>query len=387
MLTSTALMRLCARGPSGTFTASTPARRSAVTSCSIRLASTPRGGTISTDVTNSPRASFAAHRERSANGDGRDAASATDAPPSASASGLRVTRACTRESRPPPADCLHGRVRGRVRRHRQSPGRADVAGRAAGHQSAIARMCSGVVPQQPPTILAPACTRWRAYVAMYSGLAMYMLRPPTSRGIPAFGCAESLRRVAGTIRSIASRIVCGPTEQLSPMTSAPNRSSARATSCGGTPYGVRPSTPIVICAMTGIAGIDVARCANGLLHLVQVGEGLDDEAIGAAVGQRRHLLAKHRPRLVPTRRTVRLDADAERADGTRDEAVDRQPQRAPSRAARRLSSRDLRLETVLRELRRDWRRSCWSPAPRRPLARTPRARRAPAPVRAAFSSS
>ena len=29
---------------------------------------------------------------------------------------------------------------------------------------------------------------------MYSGLAMYMLRPPTSRGMPAFGCALSFAR-------------------------------------------------------------------------------------------------------------------------------------------------------------------------------------------------
>ena len=91
-------------------------------------------------------------------------------------------------------------------------------------------MCSGVVPQQPPTIFAPACTRWRAYVAMYSGLAMYMLRPLTSRGIPAFGCALSLRRVTGAIFSIASRMICGPTEQLRPMTSAPQASSDRAMS-------------------------------------------------------------------------------------------------------------------------------------------------------------
>ena len=89
---------------------------------------------------------------------------------------------------------------------------------------------------------------------MYSGLAMYMLRPPTSRGMPAFGCAESLRDVARVMCSTASRIVCGPTEQLRPMTSAPHPSSARATSSGVAPYGVRPSTLIVICAITGSAG-------------------------------------------------------------------------------------------------------------------------------------
>ena len=47
-------MRLCARGPSGTFTASTPAAFNRPTSASMRVASTPRGGTISTDVTKAP---------------------------------------------------------------------------------------------------------------------------------------------------------------------------------------------------------------------------------------------------------------------------------------------------------------------------------------------
>ncbi len=63
-------MRLCARGPSGTFTASTPASFSFRTSAIMRDASTPRGGTISTDDTNSAFASFAAHFDRSANGTG-----------------------------------------------------------------------------------------------------------------------------------------------------------------------------------------------------------------------------------------------------------------------------------------------------------------------------
>ena len=85
---------------------------------------------------------------------------------------------------------------------------------------------------------APAWIRCRAYEAMYSGLAMYMLRPPTSRGIPALGCALSFRRVTATIRSMHSRMICGPTEQFSPMTSAPQWSSARATSSAVAPYDV-----------------------------------------------------------------------------------------------------------------------------------------------------
>mgnify|MGYP000276713608 CR=1 FL=1 len=45
-LVSSAPMRLCARGPSGTFTPSTPARFSSRTLSSMSFASTPRGGTI-----------------------------------------------------------------------------------------------------------------------------------------------------------------------------------------------------------------------------------------------------------------------------------------------------------------------------------------------------
>ena len=115
--------------------------------------------------------------------------------------------------------------------------------------------------------------------------------------------------------------------------SAPNRSSARATSCGGTPYGRQAIDADRHLRDDRHRGIDVARSANGLLHLVEIGEGLDDEAIGAAVGQRRHLLAKHRARLVPTRRPVRLDAKAERADGARDESL------LAGRSARELAPR------------------------------------------------
>jgi len=72
--------------------------------------------------------------------------------------------------------------------------------------------------------------------------------------MPALGCAEIFLRVTGTIFSIASRMPCGPTEQLRPSMSAPKPSSARATSSGVAPYGVSPSAAIVICATTGIDG-------------------------------------------------------------------------------------------------------------------------------------
>jgi len=50
------------------LTASTFASFNRFVSASILDASTPRGGTISTDVTNSPAAMRDANRERSANG-------------------------------------------------------------------------------------------------------------------------------------------------------------------------------------------------------------------------------------------------------------------------------------------------------------------------------
>ncbi len=63
-------MRLCARGPSGTLTASTPPAFSARHCSSIGCGSMPLGGTISTLVTSSPRASFAPQRDFSASGTG-----------------------------------------------------------------------------------------------------------------------------------------------------------------------------------------------------------------------------------------------------------------------------------------------------------------------------
>src|SRR5881296_2862953 len=61
-------MRLWARGPSGTFTASTPAALSARHCSSIGVGYTPLGGTISTLVTSSHLASFAHQHERADSG-------------------------------------------------------------------------------------------------------------------------------------------------------------------------------------------------------------------------------------------------------------------------------------------------------------------------------
>src|SRR2546421_224605 len=67
-----------------------------------------------------------------------------------------------------------------------------------------------------------------------------MLRPSTSRGWPAFGCAESLRRVTASMRSMVSSIGAGPTAQLTPMMVAPRCSSAGANFSGGVARDPRP---------------------------------------------------------------------------------------------------------------------------------------------------
>ena len=51
-----------------------------------------------------------------------------------------------------------------------------------------AAMCSGVVPQQPPTMPTPkSLTNSRSVSAMGSGFIGYTVRPPSLMGSPAFG--------------------------------------------------------------------------------------------------------------------------------------------------------------------------------------------------------
>src|SRR6185312_8868267 len=123
---------------------------------------------------------------------------------------------------------------------------------------------------------------------MYSGLAMYMLRPPTSRGMPALGCALSLRRVCGAIFSMHSRIVRTDRAIDADHVGAPGverardrvrRSAVRREAVGADRH-LRDE---------GLARIGVARREDRLLDLVEVGKGLEDEQIDAAVDETGHL--------------------------------------------------------------------------------------------------
>ena len=128
----TALMRAAASGPSGMLIASTPRIFSARASSIVGANSCPLGGISSTMWTNVPRASAWASLDFCSRGSGGTVGSPT-------ATGL--TRAAP------------------------ARGAADAEPTA----SLIWRMCSGVVPQHPPTRRTPFALNRRAYDAMYSG--------------------------------------------------------------------------------------------------------------------------------------------------------------------------------------------------------------------------
>jgi hypothetical protein len=161
--------------------------------------------------------------------------------------------------------------------------------------------------------------------------------------MPALGIAESLRRVpAAAICSTASRIACGPTEQFSPITSAPHASSARATPAD---HHLRDHRH---------RRVHVAGGADGLLDLDQVAERLEDHAVGAALAQRGDLLGERRPCLLARGRTVGLDPHAERPDraGHEHRAAATRPvgRLAGQLGAAPVDRLDLRLEPVVGEL-------------------------------------
>ena len=97
-------------------------------------------------------------------------------------------------------------------------------------------MWAGVVPQQPPTTVAPASRKRRAQVAMYSGVHRYTYRPSTRAAEPAFGIAESFAvRAAAAMRWSVSIMAWGPWLQLAPIIGTPRASSSRMTSSGVSP--------------------------------------------------------------------------------------------------------------------------------------------------------
>ena len=81
---------------------------------------------------------------------------------------------------------------------------------------------SGVVPQQPPTIPAPASTSALMCAANSAAFMEYTAFPLSSiNGIPAFGFAITGMDTFSLILRITETSWSGPTEQLTPTASAP----------------------------------------------------------------------------------------------------------------------------------------------------------------------
>ena len=121
----------------------------------------------------------------------------------------------------------------------------------------MARVWSGVVPQQPPTRRAPAATASAANRPRYSGELEYMTRSSIRIGQPAFGIVATGTSLPWTdrawcaIASTMGSILPGPIEQFAPITSTPSSSSSATTSSSELPAMVVASSAKLIRAISG----------------------------------------------------------------------------------------------------------------------------------------
>ncbi len=114
-------------------------------------------------------------------------------------------------------------------------------------------MCAGVVPQQPPTTVAPASRMGAIARAKSSGPTSNTVLPSSTRGNPALGWAMSRPRAKGAASAARGANSSGPSEQLRPTAAAPSADSVDAAIAGVVPRKVRPSSPKLMVANTGSA--------------------------------------------------------------------------------------------------------------------------------------
>ena len=140
-----------------------------------------------------------------------------------------------------------------------------------------------------------------------------MLRPSISRGCPAFGCADSFTVATRASRSIASSIAAGPTLQLSPTTSAPQRSSSGTKASGAAPSRVFPSSSVVICATIGRSQTERTARIAAPISLTSRNVSSTKRSTPPS-SERARLFREVLLRLVHAGLAPRLDADPERTD-------------------------------------------------------------------------
>ncbi len=108
------------------------------------------------------------------------------------------------------------------------------------------------MPQQPPSISAPASTSASISSANPSGPKSYTVFPSASScGSPAFGFAATGISAYLAIFLTISAILPGPVEQFTPTAATPSAFKTRAAVPGSVPYNVRPSSLNVSVTITG----------------------------------------------------------------------------------------------------------------------------------------
>jgi len=114
-------------------------------------------------------------------------------------------------------------------------------------------MCSGVVPQQPPSSDAPPSASFFESGANSSGDTWNSARPLTITGSPAFGFTAIGTLTVPTSAGRNSSNCFGPSPQLKPTASAPSDSATVAAATTSAPVSSLPVSSNVIVAMTGSA--------------------------------------------------------------------------------------------------------------------------------------
>ena len=128
-----------------------------------------------------------------------------------------------------------------------------VTGRGAicAHAAFKRAIYSGVVPQQPPTTLAPRETSSAISRAKSDAESEYTVAPSLSSGSPAFGLTITGTDATLSMRFTTAVIWLGASEQFMPTALTPSPSAIATAASGEVPVMVLPSAPNTNVAITG----------------------------------------------------------------------------------------------------------------------------------------
>ena len=160
-------------------------------------------------------------------------------------------------------------------------------------------MCSGVVPQQPPTIddavaLDELLQRVGQRVGLLGEDRLAVRALQRQAGV---GDAVHRQGLISPRKRIASRMSSGPVEQLSPITSTSSAISVVSTAWMSVPSSILPplgsSETLVWIGSVRPVSLNASRAPKiGGLDLEDVLRGLDDDQVGAALDQAAGLLGE-----------------------------------------------------------------------------------------------